>query len=105
MARAAFGVADSSSTRIVDRPRTDYLIRCGGQTYPRHCSACRLSFEEREEINRGLAAGRSPRAIAAALGRSAWTVSREVAGNGGRRRSRAATANQLASARTELFQV
>jgi DNA-binding CsgD family transcriptional regulator len=74
-----------------------YLIRCGGiRPDPRRRGACRLSLEEREEISRGLAAGLSLRAIAAGLGRSASTISREVAGNGGRRRYRAATANQLA---------
>ena len=35
-----------------------YLIRCGGiRPDPRHRAAGRLSFEEREEISRGLAAG------------------------------------------------
>jgi IS30 family transposase len=55
-----------------------------------------LSFAEREEISRGLAAGRSLRAIAAGLGRSASTVSREVAAHGGRDRYRAAAADQRA---------
>jgi IS30 family transposase len=74
-----------------------YLIRCGGiRPDPRHRAAGRLSFEEREEISRGLAAGLSFRAIAAGLGRSASTVSREVAGNGGRGRYRAAVADQAA---------
>jgi DNA-binding CsgD family transcriptional regulator len=44
----------------------------------------RLSFGERKEISRGLAGGESLRCIARRLGRSASTVSREVAGNGGR---------------------
>ena len=74
-----------------------YLIRCGGiRPEPRHRATGRLSFGEREEISRGLAAGLSFRAIAAGLGRSASTVSREVAGNGGRRRYRAAVADQTA---------
>jgi IS30 family transposase len=74
-----------------------YLIRCGGiRPGPRHRAAGRLSLEEREEISRGLAAGLSFRAIAASLGRSASTVSREVAGNGGRQRYRAAVADQTA---------
>ena len=47
-------------------------------------SALRLSQAEREEISRGLAAGQSVRAIARAVGRSASTVCREVAANGGR---------------------
>ena len=78
-----------------------YLIRCGGiRPDPRHRAAGRLSVEEREEISRGLAAGLSLRAIAAGLGRSASTVSREVAGNGGRRRYRATVADQAAWARS-----
>ena len=77
-----------------------YLLRCGGiRPDPRHRAAGRLSFEEREEISRGLAAGLSLRAIAAGLGRSPSTISREVAGNGGRRRYRAAAADQQAWAR------
>ena len=54
---------------------------------------------EREEISRGLAAGASIRAIAATLGRAPSTVSREVKGNGGVRRYRAARADQAAWAR------
>ena len=74
-----------------------YLIRCGGiRPGPRRRAAGRLSFEEREEISRGLAAGLSFRAIAAGLDRAASTVSREVAGNGGRQRYRAAVADQAA---------
>ena len=77
-----------------------YLMRCGGiRPDPRHRAAGRLSFEEREEISRGLAAGQSMRAIATGLGRSPSTVSREVVGNGGRRRYRAAAADQQAWAR------
>jgi hypothetical protein len=63
---------------------------------PRRRSAGGLSFAEREEISRGLAAGLSLRAIAAGLGRAPSTVSREVGAHGGRRRYRAATADQLA---------
>jgi len=54
---------------------------------------------EREEISRGLAAGASIRAIAAAVGRAPSTVSREVKANGGVRRYRAARADQAAWAR------
>ncbi len=57
-------------------------------------SSLRLSLTEREEISRGLAAGESLRGIAAGLGRAASTVSREVAGNGGRHRYRAMTAHR-----------
>ncbi len=74
-----------------------YLVRCGGiMPNPRHRAARRLSVEEREEISRGLAAGRSLRVIAAELGRAPSTISREVAGNGGRRRYRATVADQAA---------
>ena len=78
-----------------------YLIRCGGiRPDPRHRGTSRLSVQEREEISRGLAAGQSLRAIAAALGRSPSTISREVTGNGGRRRYRATVADQAAWARS-----
>jgi IS30 family transposase len=74
-----------------------YLVRCGGvQPAPRRRSPGRLSFIEREEISRGLAAGQSLRAIAAGLDRAPSTVSREVAACGGRGRYRAATADQTA---------
>jgi IS30 family transposase len=74
-----------------------YLLRCGGiRPDPRRRSPGRLSFTEREEISRGLAAGRSLRAIAARLGRAPSTVSREVATHGGRVRYRAAAADQQA---------
>ena len=77
-----------------------YLLRCGGiRPDPRCRSAGRLSFAEREEISRGLAAGRSLRAIASGLGRAPSTISREVAAHGGRRRYRAAPADQQAWSR------
>jgi len=77
-----------------------YLLRCGGiRPGPRRRAPGRLSFAEREEISRGLAAGMSLRAIAAGLGRSASTISREVTTHGGRDRYRAATADQQAWSR------
>ena len=77
-----------------------YLVRCGGiMPDPRHRAARRLSLAEREEISRGLAAGRSLRVIAAQLGRAPSTISREVAGNGGRQRYRATVADQGAWAK------
>ena len=66
---------------------------------PRQRASRRLSLEEREEVSRGLAAGLSLRLIAAGLGRAPSTISREVAGNGGRRRYRATLADQGAWAR------
>ena len=74
-----------------------YLVRCGGiRPAVRRRAPGRLSLAEREEISRGLAAGLSLRAIAAGLGRAPSTVSREVAGHGGRRGYRAARADQQA---------
>jgi len=55
-----------------------------------------LSLSEREEISRGLVAGRSLRTIARELGRSASTISREISRNGGELRYRAAQADQNA---------
>ena len=52
-----------------------------------------LSFGEREEISRGIAAGDTFRAIARSLNRAVSTVSQEVARHGGRRRYRAAQAD------------
>jgi transposase, IS30 family len=59
-------------------------------------SPLRLSLSEREEISRGLVAHESCRAIARRLGRAASTVSREVAGHGGRERYRACDADRAA---------
>ncbi|MCB9411279.1 MAG: IS30 family transposase [Actinobacteria bacterium] len=63
-----------------------------------------LSLAEREEISRGVAAGLSYRAIAASLGRSPSTISREVARNKGRRRYRAADADDRAYRRARRGQ-
>jgi IS30 family transposase len=54
---------------------------------------------EREEISRGVAAGRSCRLIAARLGRAPSTVSRELASNGGRHHYRAQAADAAAFGR------
>src|SRR5215469_15399789 len=59
-------------------------------------SPLRLSLAEREEISRGLAAGRSLRGIASGLGRAPSTVCREVAANGGPGRYRACAADRRA---------
>jgi IS30 family transposase len=56
----------------------------------------RLTLADREEISLGLRSGYSFAAIAARLGRATSTVSREVAGNGGRREYRAWRAHQQA---------
>lgn len=55
-----------------------------------------LTQNEREEISRGIVAGVSFRRIAAQLGRSPSTISREVGRNGGRRHYRATKADEHA---------
>jgi len=59
-------------------------------------SARVLSFGEREEISRGIAAGDTFRAIARSLNRAVSTISQEVARHGGRRQYRAAQADWAA---------
>jgi transposase len=73
------------------------LARCGGLRSPaRRRSRLALTLAECEEISRGLVGGSSIRSIAAPIGRSALTVSRELRRNGGRRQYRASTADQAA---------
>jgi IS30 family transposase len=60
----------------------------------------RLSFEEREQISRGVAAGDSAQAIARQLGRAASTITRELHASGGRERYRALRAHRRAIACT-----
>ena len=55
-----------------------------------------LRLEEREEISRGIVAGRSIRRIARELGRSPSTVSREIRRNGGSQSYRASWADRRA---------
>jgi IS30 family transposase len=73
------------------------LSRTGGiRPPPRTRSSRSLTLAEREEISRGVAAGRSLRSIAVRLGRAPSTVSRELTRNGGLRSYRAHTADQAA---------
>ena len=60
---------------------------------PRTRSWRALTLHDREEISRGLASGRSLRAISAGLGRAPSTISREVQRHGGRAQYRAAAAD------------
>jgi IS30 family transposase len=60
-----------------------------------------LTPQEREEISRGVAAGLSIRRIAAALGRSHSSISRELVRNGGRAAYRATAAEQAALMRAK----
>lgn len=73
-------------------------IRPSGGIRPsaRRRAECALTLAEREEISRGIAGGRSVRAIARDLGRAASTVSREINRNGGTRRYRAEAADSQA---------
>ena len=71
--------------------------KTGGIRPPqRRRSRMALTLAEREEISRGVAAGKSLRCIAALLGRAPSTVSREVNRNGGRQPYRANKAEQAA---------
>ena len=73
------------------------LAESGGIRPPkRRRSRLALSMSEREEISRGIVAGRSIRSIASSLGRAPSTVSRELRRNGGRRRYRANRADKAA---------
>lgn len=73
------------------------LVQSGGIRPPkRKRSRLALTLAEREEISRGVVAGRSLRSIATELGRAPSTVSREIKRNGGRRGYRGNTADQAA---------
>ena len=98
--RWAKGESLHAIARLFDRHHPSIrriLVRTGGIRPPiRQRSALTLSLAEREEISRGVVAGHSIRAIAAALCRAPSTVSREVQRNGGRRCYRASKADQAA---------
>jgi len=73
------------------------LARTGGiRPLPRTRAASALKLSEREEISRGVMAGRSMRTVARALGRAPSTVSREIRRNGGWRAYRASEADASA---------
>jgi IS30 family transposase len=89
-----------SIARLFDRNHPSIqgiLARTGGIRPPkRRRSRLALTMSEREEISRGIVAGRSIRSIASLLGRAPSTVSRELRRNGGRRRYRANQADKSA---------
>jgi IS30 family transposase len=97
------GESISEISRALDRaPGTIHCtIREYGGVAPRERRRSRLALtlREREEISRGVAAGDSARGIAARLGRSPSTVTRELGRHGGRRRYRAAAADRRARER------
>ena len=73
------------------------LLASGGiEPRPQTRSTRVLNLTERESISRGLAAGRSLRAIARTINRAPSTICREVSRHGGRGRYRAARADERA---------
>ena len=90
----------NSIARLFDRSHSSIrgvLAETGGIRPPqRGRSRLTLTLSEREEISRGVVAGRSIRPIAESLGRAPSTLSREIRRNGGRRRYRANKADQAA---------
>jgi IS30 family transposase len=95
------GQSISSISRALERRSKGGVQRIvslhGGIAPPaRRRAASSLRLEEREEISRGIAAGRSLRSIAERLGRSPSTLSREISRNGGAQAYRAARADKQA---------
>jgi IS30 family transposase len=86
--------------RLFDRPSSSIfgqLSPSGGiRPPPRRRSRLALTLPEREEISRGVVSDLSLRTIAAQLGRSPSTISREISRNGGLRYYRASQADQAA---------
>jgi IS30 family transposase len=86
--------------RVFDRPSSsifNQLSPSGGiRPPPRRRAEITLTLLEREEISRGIVCDLSVRAIAAQLGRSPSTISREINRNGGLKRYRASQADQAA---------
>jgi IS30 family transposase len=86
--------------RLFDRGHSSIqgvLSETGGiRPRPRSRSRRALTLAEREEISRGMVAGKSLRSIATSLDRAPSTVSREINRNGGRRGYRASKADQAA---------
>lgn len=80
-----------------------HVVKAGGGYSPveRTRSARALTIHDREEISRGISAGRSLREISRGLGRPVSTVSREVNRNGGRGGYRAAVADARAWLRAQ----
>jgi len=99
-AMRAEGLSEREIARRLGRLATSvsrYVASLGG-IRPRPCRRAErcLTFEEREEISRGIAGDESDRAIARRLGRSHTTIGREIERCGGRRRYRAHSADRQA---------
>jgi len=86
--------------RAFDRPSSSIFVQLaptGGIRPPsRRRSKLALTLSEREEISRGIARQHCLRTIAADLGRSPSTISREIKRNGSIDAYRAAKADQAA---------
>ena len=86
--------------RLFDRYHSSIhgiLAESGGiRPTERHRSRSALTLIEREEISRGIVAGKSIRVIAASLGRATSTISREIRRNNGPHGYRASQADQAA---------
>ena len=93
---------EAAAAAGVSKTAAHYWLKESGGVRPRvgrPASPLRLSMAEREEISRGLARGLTLTAIAAQLGRSTSTVSREVKRNSGVKGYRAVPAERMARAR------
>ena len=75
-----------------------YVVKNRGGIAPteRRRRDATLTLSDREEISRGIAAGLSLRQIAAKIGKTPSTISREIARNGGKEHYRATHADQAA---------
>jgi len=86
--------------RLFDRYHSSVqriVAESGGMRPPeRHRAKSALTLIEREEISRGVVAGKSIRTIAATLGRAPSTISREIRRNDGPRGYRASQADLAA---------
>src|SRR5262245_55121036 len=95
------GQSAAAISRALERKTTTGVQRIvvlhGGMVpVPRRRALASLRLEEREEISRGIAVGRSIRQIAQGLGRAPSTVSRESGRNGGSQAYRANRADRRA---------
>ena len=99
-ARWKSGQCGSDIARALERTKgaIHHVLAFNGGIPPvaRRRSPVALMLDEREEISRGIAAGQSISGIAAGLGRSPSTVSREVTRHGGRESYRATEADARA---------
>lgn len=91
-------MADIVRALAVSRAKVEIELRRAGGIPPRARTRAprSLSVRDREVISRGLAAGRSLRAIASEIARAPSTVSREVQRNGGKLAYRACDADERA---------